>query len=148
MEVSIRRSTMPGWPRCIKALTPFHIGTGTGEKKVLTKGNDAVLVGTIVKDRKKRPYFPGATLKGMVRSLLSELDDCEARSILGQITNDNDGYMGRLLIAGAYVKTAIHDDSAPYSQCYPKGSLYITARIAIDHESGAADDKKLFHTTY
>ncbi len=143
----------------LEVVTPLHIGSGLFRpeprraheqrgKKVTPE------VATVVKDHLGKPYIPGTTLKGILRSLVHENKVTEQLFGTSEALTDQEADDPQALMAQAYFLNAYIDKlSIPARSKKPNNQLplynqnsatAVMARNAIDGMTGVALDKHLF----
>ena len=143
----------------IETLSPLHVGTGEVVELPRRQGdNETTEVALVALDYRGRPYLPGSSIKGIMRSLLAG-NIAQQESLFGPetIEDQENAFAGSVIIWNARLETEQplpelthvprQDVSHARFQNETLGSrgLFVDARTAIDPKTGVADDRKLFH---
>lgn len=138
----------------LKTRTPLHIGSGdpTECDKILDeeKGKKADISAVAI-DYEKRPYLPGATLKGNLRAYLrsSGQDKTVIDNLFGsEDPKAEDSRGGALEFWNARVNqpTGFNGENVPY---WDNDRLTgVNASAVIDRQTRTAANQKLFYTEY
>ena len=129
----------------LTTLGQLHIGTGdwakreTTENWLLNKDEEPAKIAEIIRDHRNRPYIPGSTLKGCVRSWLEQHLASHGESIRKSFGFQDPGTKGK----GHGGRWEFLDARMP--EGVPKADEEITAQAAIDRVTRTAADDKLFH---
>lgn len=114
----------------LQALSNLHIGTG--EEAIVDNGPKDIC-NTVAVDAKGFPYLPGSTLRGYLRSQVT--DEEQRKTIFGYARqkrgSEDGGQAGQLRVYDARVVRSA-------------GKLDYVSRTAIDSVTGAAKDHHLF----
>lgn len=129
---------------------PLHIGNGETIERPLKEDKKAgkkepVKVNAVIIDNDGKPFIPGSTLKGNLRSWMEgRFEDALMKNIFGtkKVEKDEDVKGGRAEFHCAYLKQAPVCNSPQYDAA---SVTDITIGIAIDRRSRTASDNKLFH---
>ncbi len=127
----------------IRTLTGLHIG---GSKSAYEVGGVDL---NVVKDAAGRPYIPGSSLKGKLRSMLGKKEGSTATENDSQSIKEMFGDAKSKTITRLYVRDALLD-VAKFKDEYPKATEYqefefsgVKFENAIDRVSGTAANKAL-----
>lgn len=137
----------------LEVVSPLHIGTGEVRKFERFDGdNKPPEVSVAALDSDGKPYLPGASIKGVLRSL----SGAHRENLFGPDRVDDaiEAKSGHVIVWNArFAQTPAEFEQAPYAakrfcgeaDSFANRGLFIDARTAIEPEAGVADDKKLFH---
>lgn len=139
----------------LKAQTSLHVGSG---KVTTIKGRESLAgnkiaddevspeVALVYRDFEDRPYIPGSTIKGALRSISMRngLVEEDTKTLFGERDASDGSASGYL-----HVYAAEHTGEPPETRHMPYGEqvrdgAYMSARTAIDPETKTADEHKLF----
>jgi len=139
----------------LKVLTPLHIGTGDVRKfKRFDGDNEKPEVALTALDGAGRPYLPGASIKGVLRQLVSQKTNRELLFGPDEINDGPGAKAGLAIVWNARFHSApANAEHAPYgnksfcgdAETFVERGLFIDARTAIDPKAGVAAHHKLFH---
>lgn len=116
----------------IELKTPLHVGTGSDKRETID--GEESWVAELALDHAERPYIPGASLKGALKSLAERKGTLTAlKKLFGTMEN------GKTQAGQAEFHCA-------WQSHKPVAEEEKQARIAIDRAMGTVFDKKLFHT--
>ena len=130
------------------ALSSFHIGSGetTTHLGLKNEENAPVKINAVITDAKGRPYIPGSTLRGCLRAWATEQFG-NAKLVEG-LFGDIEGE-GKIEVWNAHCLSDVVEDKTTSTERLHyfdnKRLTYVAKSIAIDPETGTAEDKKLFH---
>ena len=145
----------------LQLLSPLHLGTGEVEtyasityEEAGTKKRQMPTVATVMRDADGFPVIPGASVKGVLRSLVK--DHSGVDELFGPPAGSSELRRGRLTAYAMRYGSAGNAEQLtrdlPFaakpmddSTSFGARGLYVAARTAIDPASGTADDKKLFY---
>jgi len=130
---------------------PLHIGNGETIDRPLKEdknsGNkEPVKVNAVITDHQGKPFIPGSTIKGNLRSWMDgRFDDAFLENIFGtkKVEKDRDVKGGRTEFHCAYLKQAPSGYESP--QYDAETVTEITIGIAIDRRTRTVSDGKLYH---
>lgn len=111
------------WTGLLELASPCHLGGADA---------DATSDRPLLRDGEGRPYLPGATLTGLLRALLTRIDQDAAQALFGATWSDPEGKQARLLLGDAPIEQA--------------GSVSTELRdgVAIEACSGVAEKNKKY----
>lgn len=130
---------------------PLHIGNGETIERLLKEDKDTgkkepVKVNAVITDHAGKPFIPGSTLKGNLRSWMEgSFDAAILKKLFGtkKVEKNEDVKGGRAEFHCAYLKQPPSTCTSP--QYDAESVTDITIGIAIDRRSRTVSDKKLFH---
>lgn len=130
----------------LEVLSPLHIGEGGYRDDLLPPRTEdgqvrTVKVKSIQRDLHGKPWIPGSSLKGLLRSIATTLALPEKEVLLGTAKADGSGRIGALHVRGASMTKPGTTDGLPYAS----EGVFVAARSAIDPGRGIAAPNKLFH---
>lgn len=111
------------WTGLLELVSPCHLGGADA---------DATSDRPLLRDGGGRPYLPGTTLTGLLRALLTKVDEDAAQALFGAMWSDPSGKQARLLLSDASIEQAA---SVPTE---------LRDSVAIDACRGVAADKKKY----
>ncbi|MBK7931774.1 MAG: hypothetical protein IPJ98_31120 [Bryobacterales bacterium] len=125
----------------LRSLSPFHIGDGSPlelpDLHLLNEEGKPAKIAALARDSNRRPFIPGSTLKGCIRSWLeSNLKDSGIlRTAFGNPFRDSkkNPLGGRFEFLDALVPDGVQVATS------------VVAQVAIDRRSRTAAHRKLFH---
>ena len=131
----------------LKILSPLHIGVGRVREDLLPEREEngkkhKVPVNAIIRGALGKPYLPGTTLKGALKSALRTSSEAVSSELFGDIKSDGSGRMGALLVRGALMDKAGQAEGLPYAT---EDGVFVLSRTAIDAGRGIAARNKLFN---
>lgn len=144
----------------LEVVTPLHIGSGEDveDRAIHLLPEDRKKIGgnpessRVLRDALGRPYIPGSSIKGALRSLAEDTlgkGDNALRVLFGEKKDEQTGSMGVLTIYAAIFKFAPKKTDLPgYEKKKggkPSRGLFLGARTAIDDGTGTTEEHKLFH---
>lgn len=139
----------------LELLSPMHLGTGgfrvwpelaKGDKNDFNSAPPEVAV--ILRDHDDKPCLSGTSIKGLLRrigELILAKDRCAV--LFGEISNQDQGRMGAVLVRGAAQLQPADATGMPYRALLGEqlgDGVFIAARTRIDAASGTAERNKLF----
>lgn len=132
----------------LELLSPLHIGGEDITHTELKNKNEEVRVNGHVRDHKKMPYIPGATLKGNIRAWLDRHGNQQQANIKDLFGDDasqaTNGRGGVVEFHDAFLVQPIQASSAlPY--WLDETKTYLDASNTIDRHTGVAAEGKLFY---
>lgn len=130
-------------------ITPMHIGTGLDEVMDRQSGESAVKkqdnpwIQAITLDQNEKPYIPGASIKGALKTLARRYHCASNLNIFGDTIDikDQDNKKKSVTVAGQ-----AEFMNAWYAAGQEDKPFDTITRVAIDRVTGTAVDRKLFNT--
>ena len=130
----------------------LHVGSGetvTRDGLMEEKTKKKVLVSAVAVDAEGRPYLPGSTLKGVLRSWAARHGEpALVEKLFGWEATPGDaeerGGGGRLIVADAFLAKTTPPSSPPPFWCAERRTA-VVPRVAIDRRLGTASHRRLFH---
>ncbi|SER16298.1 CRISPR-associated protein [Nitrosomonas sp. Nm51] len=130
-------------------VTPMHIGTGLDEEmdkqsgESVDKKQNNSWIQAIALDLNKKPYIPGASIKGALKALARRYYCASNLNIFGDTIDTKDGDNKRKSVTVAGQAEFLNAWYAADQEDKPFDTI---TRVAIDRVTGTAEDRKLFNT--
>lgn len=134
----------------LELATPLHIGTGLEEHIEVVDGMErhSAWIARLALDHDDRPYLPGTSLKGALRALATrrQVDPAWLQQVFGALLGDLGEASATTVPGLAEFDCAWCSRLVPVQQDETGITAEMQTRVAINRVTGAAEDRKLFHT--
>jgi CRISPR/Cas system CSM-associated protein Csm3 (group 7 of RAMP superfamily) len=142
----------------LKTKSPLHIGDGfsaelhtRSQQADKTKDDPEHDVQTVCVDCCKKPYIPGSSLRGVLRSVVN-MEDPASLEVFGSPDPEaKEAKGGKLIVYDAFIhgeSLSVANDPLHLPFWSKDRRTCVAAHVSIDRQTRTAADKLLFHTEY